>query len=146
MPPANAHRLFVTQETPGAASPVHNGPSGIVSVVDSSFFLLVKNEGKIVLIFVILLVLSLFARLANVEDIDPTRMQRHRRASSVTSSHSSKSDRDLARSTSRSSTSSRTSSRTGVRQSPNASLASAGDNQRSSISKAEVFQWIERSH
>jgi hypothetical protein len=88
-----------------------------------------------------LLVLSLFARLANIEDVDPTRMQRHRRASSVASSHSSKSDRDLGRSTSRSSTSSRTSSRTGVKRSPNASR----DNKRSSITKAEVFQWIERS-
>jgi hypothetical protein len=93
-----------------------------------------------------LLVLALFARLANIEDIDPTRMQRHRRASSVTSSHSSKSEHDLARSASRSSTSSRTSSRAGIRKGLGlASAASTGDSKRNSISKAEVFQWIERS-
>ena len=33
-------------------------------------------------------VLSIFARIANIPDVDPTRMQRHRRASSTSSSSS----------------------------------------------------------
>jgi hypothetical protein len=41
MPPANAHRLFVTRDSPGSASPCYNGNlSGIVSIVDSSSFAL----------------------------------------------------------------------------------------------------------
>lgn len=67
----NSHRLFVTFETPGSASPsagVRGNLSGVVSIGD---------------------ILSLFARIANIPDVDPARM-RHRRASS-TSSHSSSS-------------------------------------------------------
>ncbi|KAJ3822528.1 hypothetical protein F5880DRAFT_1624181 [Lentinula raphanica] len=83
----NAHRVFVAQESTGTSpvlSPISFGNlTGLVSIVD---------------------ILSLFARLAKVQDIDPTRMQRHRRASSVSSQTSSKeSDR------------SRSSSRTGIR-------------------------------
>ncbi|KAI0754153.1 hypothetical protein C8Q80DRAFT_1137196 [Daedaleopsis nitida] len=64
----NAHRVFVTEESPITGSPSGFSAAnlcGIVSVVD---------------------VLSLFARLANIPDVDPTRMQRHRRASSTSSS------------------------------------------------------------
>ncbi|KAI0090080.1 hypothetical protein BDY19DRAFT_938323 [Irpex rosettiformis] len=60
----NSHRLFVSDDHP-TASPSGTGClSGVVSIVD---------------------VLSLFGRLANLPDVDPTAMQRHRRASSVSS-------------------------------------------------------------
>ncbi|TDL22686.1 hypothetical protein BD410DRAFT_769560 [Rickenella mellea] len=75
-----AHRVFVTEDS-AAASPSSSSVllstaslhlRGVVSIVD---------------------LLSLFARLANL-DVDPTRMQRHRRASSAsTSSRSSRSAR-----------------------------------------------------
>ncbi|KAI0266126.1 hypothetical protein BC834DRAFT_824223 [Gloeopeniophorella convolvens] len=79
----NAHRLFVTSETSGSASPsavMRGNLCGVVSIGD---------------------ILSLFARIANIPDVDPARMQRHRRASSA-SSHGSTSGAfsDLARSTS----------------------------------------------
>ncbi|KAF8155575.1 hypothetical protein B0H34DRAFT_713871 [Crassisporium funariophilum] len=88
----NAHRVFVTKES-GAASPVpspafHGNLTGIVSVVD---------------------ILSLFARVAKIPNIDP-QMQRHRRASSA-SSQSSISDRDIF-------LRSRSNSRTSIRHSP----------------------------
>ncbi|EDR08258.1 uncharacterized protein LACBIDRAFT_327329 [Laccaria bicolor S238N-H82] len=105
----NAHRLFVTKES-RAASPVlssnaSSNLSGIVSIVDSTVILCPTVFCH--LISVVLPVLSLFARLANVPGVDPTHMQRHRRASSA-SSQSSKSERDLflmglSRSSSRSS-------------------------------------------
>lgn len=66
----NSHRLFVTSESNGSASPsagLRGNLSGVVSIGD---------------------ILSLFARIANIPDVDPARMQRHRRASS-TSSHGS---------------------------------------------------------
>ncbi|KAI0331780.1 hypothetical protein GY45DRAFT_1321872 [Cubamyces sp. BRFM 1775] len=68
----NAHRLFVTEESPMSSSPSFSSMAptnlcGIVSAVD---------------------VLSLFARIANVPDVDPKRMQRHRRASSTSSNES----------------------------------------------------------
>ena len=51
--------------------------------------------------------LSLFARVANIPDVDPTRMVRHRRASSTSSSDSARSPpRDIV---GRSRSSSRTS-------------------------------------
>ena len=56
-------------------------------------------------------VLSLFARCAKIANIDPTQMQRHRRASSA-SSQSSISDRDIF-------SLSRSNSRSSVRLSPN---------------------------
>ncbi|KAJ2933050.1 hypothetical protein H1R20_g4039, partial [Candolleomyces eurysporus] len=60
----NAHRLFVTREStlssPVLAPSAQGNLCGIVSVVD---------------------MLSLFAHLANVEDVDPTEMQKHRRRS-----------------------------------------------------------------
>ncbi|KAF7360464.1 hypothetical protein MVEN_00776800 [Mycena venus] len=67
----NSHRLFITRDTSGSASPIVPSErilTGIVSIVD---------------------ILSLFARLAHL-DVDPARMQRHRRASSAStnSSHS----------------------------------------------------------
>ncbi|KAI0690818.1 hypothetical protein C8T65DRAFT_721186 [Cerioporus squamosus] len=85
----NAHRVFVTEESPMSSSPsfssTPNNLCGIVSVVD---------------------VLSLFARIANIADVDPTRMQRHRRASSTSSSESrSPRSEELARSRSNSRTS-----------------------------------------
>jgi CBS domain-containing protein len=81
----NAHRVFVTKEL--TASPVmspssHSNLTGIVSIVD---------------------ILSLFARIAKIPNIDPTQMQRQRRASSASTS-----DRGLSRS----------SSTTSIRQSP----------------------------
>ncbi|KAL7277121.1 hypothetical protein ACG7TL_008966 [Trametes sanguinea] len=86
----NAHRVFVTEESPMSSSPSFSSVSptnlcGIVSVVD---------------------VLSFFARLANIADVDPTRMQRHRRASSTSSGESFRSSGSFA---ARSRSSSRTS-------------------------------------
>ncbi|KAG6836948.1 hypothetical protein H0H93_000838 [Arthromyces matolae] len=85
----NAHRLFVTVESrpssPIQTSTTYGSLSGIVSIVD---------------------ILSLFARVANITDIDPTMMQRHRRASSTSSQSSSDRDlflRSLSRSSSRTS-------------------------------------------
>ncbi|EMD32319.1 hypothetical protein CERSUDRAFT_119018 [Gelatoporia subvermispora B] len=65
----NSHRLFVTDDSPvtSPGASTSGNLSGIVSVVDA---------------------LSLFARIANIPDVDPTRMQRHRRASSSASSQS----------------------------------------------------------
>jgi len=82
----NSHRVFVISETPGSASPstgLRGNLSGVVSIVD---------------------ILSLFARIASIPDVDPGKMQRHRRASSA-SSHGSVSGNlaNLARSASRSS-------------------------------------------
>ncbi|TRM63604.1 hypothetical protein BD626DRAFT_494808 [Schizophyllum amplum] len=63
----SAHRLFVTRES-GPATPLVSSASanlqGLVSIVD---------------------VLSLFARLAKLPNVDPTTMKRHRRASSASS-------------------------------------------------------------
>lgn len=56
-------------------------------------------------------VLSLFARLAKIPNVDPTQMQRHRRASSASSSQSSLSDREVF-------LRSRSNSRTSIRHSP----------------------------
>ncbi|PFH48662.1 hypothetical protein AMATHDRAFT_5574 [Amanita thiersii Skay4041] len=88
----NAHRVFVTQDSVSVVAPLVNPAPlgkicGIVSIVD---------------------ILSLFARLAKIPNIDPTMMQRHRRASSASSS--SRSERDLFRS--------RSNSRTAIRGSP----------------------------
>jgi len=67
----NAHRLFVTDDNPNSPK-LGNAPeplSGIVSTVD---------------------VLSLFAVAANIPNVDPTRMQRRRWASSSASPSSSR--------------------------------------------------------
>ncbi|KAF4618201.1 hypothetical protein D9613_011536 [Agrocybe pediades] len=85
----NAHRVFVTRES-GPGSPSMSPSShksnitGIVSVVD---------------------ILSLFAHAAKIPNIDPTQMQRHRRASSVSSQSSDKEQFLLNRSRSNSRTS-----------------------------------------
>ncbi|RPD60225.1 hypothetical protein L226DRAFT_494102 [Lentinus tigrinus ALCF2SS1-7] len=86
----NAHRVFVTEDSPMSSSPTFsstpNNLCGIVSVVD---------------------VLCIFARIASIPDVDPTRMQRHRRASSTSSSSESRSPRssgDFVRSRSNSRT------------------------------------------
>lgn len=107
----NAHRLFVTDESqvlsPNFTGPTGTNLSGIVSIVD---------------------ILSLFARLINIPDVDPTRMQRHRRASSSASSKSSLSPaQEFARS--------RSSSRASYKR------KSAGDSLRNSVSGLE---WAER--
>jgi len=110
---ANAHRVFVTQES-GPASPIltpsflgpHGNLTGIVSIVDSKsgkgFRSRLKQLSKPSSLLIP--VLSLFARSAKIENVDPTQMQRHRRASSA--SQSPISDRDtlnLSRSNSRAS-------------------------------------------
>lgn len=86
----NSHRLFVTREST-MSSPVLlpaavGNLCGIVSVVD---------------------VLSLFARLANIENIDPTGMQRHRRMSSASSKTNEQQHFMRSRSSSKSSQSAR---------------------------------------
>ncbi|KIY47923.1 hypothetical protein FISHEDRAFT_44374, partial [Fistulina hepatica ATCC 64428] len=73
----NAHRLFVTRNsstTPSPTSSVSSNLCGIVSMID---------------------VLSIFARLANVPDVDPTIMKQLRRRSS-SSSHSSGKSRPVS--------------------------------------------------
>ncbi|KAK7685443.1 hypothetical protein QCA50_011306 [Cerrena zonata] len=114
-----SHRLFVTDESqvlspPFAPSPTTN-LSGIVSIVD---------------------ILSLFARLANIPDVDPTRMQRHRRASSTSTSSSPLSGRSPNE---RSFMRSRSSSRTSLGRIPVGT-----NNLRNSVSSLESFQWAER--
>ncbi|KAK0238128.1 hypothetical protein EDD85DRAFT_833124 [Armillaria nabsnona] len=119
----NAHRLFVTQDSSsGGSSPIvsyitSGNLSGIVSIVD---------------------ILSIFGRMANIEDVDPKRMQRHRRASSSASSHSSLSD-ELSRS--------RPSSRTSARRSLSLRNSKAMNrNSRASFSSVEsASQPIERN-
>ena len=118
--PANAHRVFVSEEIglrrnsfsggtgSGGSSPVTasvcTSPSperdpisptvstqlrGVVSVIDGeylpthTFINLFENMGRRLMIFH--LVLALFARLAGLSDVDPARMQKHRRASSASS-------------------------------------------------------------
>lgn len=80
----NSHRLFVVdpdfEPSSSPGSPMGGGLCGIVSVVD---------------------ILSFFARIANLPNVDPTQRMRHRRASSSSSSsHSSRGVivRDLSRS------------------------------------------------
>lgn len=110
---ANAHRVFVTKELTTASAVLspssHSNLTGIVSIVDSAFLFFTfpkKNMAGLFLSFIFWrIVLSLFARIAKIPNIDPTQMQRHRRASSASSSIS---DRGLSRS----------SSTTSIRQSP----------------------------
>ncbi|KIO21822.1 hypothetical protein M407DRAFT_28589 [Tulasnella calospora MUT 4182] len=71
----NAHRVFITEDTSmGSLSTtsLSGNLRGVVSMVD---------------------VLSVFARLANIPDVDPLSMSRHRRANSTASSSSSTSSR-----------------------------------------------------
>ncbi|KAF8591291.1 CBS-domain-containing protein, partial [Ramaria rubella] len=63
----NTHRVFITDDPSEPSTLLQGNLRGVVSVVD---------------------VLSVFAHLAGIPDIDPTRMQRHRRASSASSSSS----------------------------------------------------------
>ncbi|KAI0070841.1 hypothetical protein K474DRAFT_1607926 [Panus rudis PR-1116 ss-1] len=115
-----AHRLFVTDESqilsPSSLSSTSGNLSGIVSIVD---------------------ILSLFARIANLPDVDPTRMQRHRRASS-TSTSSSLSKSPLNHSSDQALVRSRSNSRASFQR------RSAGDSLRNSVSSLESFQWADR--
>ncbi|KAH7886864.1 hypothetical protein F5I97DRAFT_1807351 [Phlebopus sp. FC_14] len=117
----NAHRLFVTDND----FPLSSSPSitndfgtgclcGIVSVVD---------------------ILSLFARIANIPDVDPTQRMRHRRASS-SSSQSGGLSREF-------SSRSRSSSRTSMRMSASPRIVATTLDHRSSISSLDAFQWSE---
>ncbi|KAI0760611.1 hypothetical protein C8Q74DRAFT_242298 [Fomes fomentarius] len=114
----NAHRVFVTEESALSGSPTTftsatpNNLCGIVSVVDGTSSCLPQLYSIPLPTYAhrsYYSVLSLFARLANIQDVDPTRMQRHRRASSTSSSEGPNSPRrssgDLARSRSSSRTS-----------------------------------------
>ncbi|KAL4072481.1 hypothetical protein V8B97DRAFT_2041132 [Scleroderma yunnanense] len=110
----NAHRLFVTDND--YLLPAHTGSlCGIVSVVD---------------------ILSLFAIVANIPDVDPTRRMRHRRASS-SSSHSSRSGfcHDFSRS--------RSSSRTSLRLSASPRIVASTGDSRNSVPSLDTFQWSE---
>ncbi|EPS98233.1 hypothetical protein FOMPIDRAFT_1024693 [Fomitopsis schrenkii] len=123
----SSHRLFVTDDaalSPSIFPPTSNSNlTGIVSTVD---------------------VLSLFARLANLPDIDPTRMQRHRRASSAsnnsnsTGSSGSRSRSSFSFSAGTGSARSRSSSRT--------SLGRLSFSGSSTVPSADGkgFQWAER--
>ncbi|CAL1698818.1 unnamed protein product [Somion occarium] len=113
----DSHRLFVTDESQVQSPYFAPSPTttlcGIVSIVD---------------------ILSLFARVANIPDVDPTRM-RHRRASSTSTSSSPPSGRSPEHSFLRS----RSSSRTSLGRVP------AGTNSlRNSVSSLDSFQWAER--
>ncbi|KAH9924079.1 uncharacterized protein B0H18DRAFT_1085580 [Fomitopsis serialis] len=120
----SSHRLFVTDDaahSPSSFPPTSTGNlTGIVSTVD---------------------VLSLFARIANLPDVDPTRMQRHRRASSTSSNSNSSGSRSSGRSSFSFGTGdgrSRSSSRT--------SLGRLSFSGGSGIPSADGkgFQWAER--
>ncbi|KAH9018725.1 hypothetical protein EDB85DRAFT_1873549, partial [Lactarius pseudohatsudake] len=75
----NSHRLFVTSESNGSASP-SAGLRGICPV--SSRLHIHYYSLGLACWKVAPTVLSLFARISNNPDVDPARMQRHRRASS----------------------------------------------------------------
>lgn len=77
-------------------------------------------------------VLSLFARIAHIPDVDPTQRMRHRRASSS----SSQSSRDF-------SARSRSSSRTSMRLSASPRIVATTADKRNSISSLDAFQWSE---
>lgn len=130
---ANAHRLFVTTDS-ATGSPILSPSSlgnlsGIVSIVDSRSTFLRRNPHFTCHSFP---VLSIFARVANVPDVDPTRMQRHRRASSA----SSQSEGDQFRS--------RSSSRTSIHRSPSLILPPmmGMDSTRNSISGLDSLQRV----
>ncbi|KAG8976509.1 cell separation during budding, partial [Tulasnella sp. 427] len=77
----NTHRVFITEDVsmaPMPATSLSGNLRGVVSMVD---------------------VLSVFARLANIPDVDPLSMSRHRRANSTASSSSSTSSRSRPNST-----------------------------------------------
>ncbi|KAF8521017.1 hypothetical protein JB92DRAFT_1844494 [Gautieria morchelliformis] len=63
----NTHRVFITDDSSEPSGPLQGNLRGVVSVVD---------------------VLSVFAQHAGISNVDPTRMQRQRRASSASSSSS----------------------------------------------------------
>lgn len=63
----NSHRLFVSEDTAPSPPALISSVTGVVSIVD---------------------VLSIFARLAKLPDVDPQAMVRHRRASSTSSTTS----------------------------------------------------------
>ena len=139
---ANAHRLFVIKDasmklSPTATSSSPGNLSGIVSIVDSTWILLMQTDSPYLNMGT---VLSLFARIAQIRGVDPTRNQRHRRASSA-SSQSSRSDRDLAGSRSSSRTSLRPSSMSG-----NSPPGQSTENSRTSMSGLDPssYQWAER--
>ncbi|KAH9836090.1 uncharacterized protein C8Q71DRAFT_65608 [Rhodofomes roseus] len=120
----SSHRLFVTDDAALSSStfpPTSAGNlTGIVSTVD---------------------VLSLFARIANLPDIDPTRMQRHRRASSASSNSNSSGSRSSGRSSfsfGTGSARSRSSSRTSLGR-----LSFSGGTGIPSTD-GKTFQWAER--
>ncbi|KAH7919305.1 hypothetical protein BV22DRAFT_1041057 [Leucogyrophana mollusca] len=121
----NAHRLFVTDDASISSSPISGGGGlcGIVSTVD---------------------ILSLFARVANIPDVDPTQRMRHRRASS-SSSHSSRASRSNSRTSVRLSASPRIVAIDNPRSSPMIRPVSSGgsDNPRNSVSSLDAFQWSE---
>ena len=133
VPAAHSHRLFVTDNDFAVSSSPsfsHVGSGdlcGIISIVDSESchpmcHLSLHHRP----------VLSLFARIANIPDVDPTQRMRHRRASSS----SSKSSHDL-------SARSRSSSRTSVRLSASPRIIATTADKRNSISSLDAFQWSE---
>ncbi|PCH34976.1 hypothetical protein WOLCODRAFT_139671 [Wolfiporia cocos MD-104 SS10] len=120
----DSHRVFVTDDA-GLSSPSFppastGNLSGIISTVD---------------------VLSLFARIANLPDVDPTRMQRHRRASSASGSSQSSRSSDKS-----SFARSRSSSRTSLgRLSVSGDVPGAVKGLRSSVGSFDSFQRSERA-
>ncbi|KAJ3520486.1 hypothetical protein NM688_g9156 [Phlebia brevispora] len=121
---ANSHRLFVADDSLPAPPSVPASLSGVVSIVD---------------------VLALFARIANIPDVDPTAMQRHRRASSSSGS-SVKSGRSPVHSTfgPRSRSSSRTSlnKRLSLSSSPPVSMPlSVSPGLSGSFTGLDTLQW-----
>lgn len=113
------------------------GLCGIVSVVDSASFDFCFHL-CIIIPLICHLVLSLFARVANIPNVDPTQRMRHRRASSASSqsgivrdvrrsgSFAHTQTRDLSQS-SRDFARSRSSSRTSIRHSASPRMIPAAD-------------------
>ncbi|KAG1846108.1 hypothetical protein DFJ58DRAFT_893275 [Suillus subalutaceus] len=84
----NAHRLFVTdsdfEPSSSPGSPMGGGLCGIVSVVDSAYFVhRISCSSTMPNLYDV--VLSLFAPIAYVSNVDPTQRMRHRCASSTSS-------------------------------------------------------------
>ncbi|KAG9313501.1 hypothetical protein JVU11DRAFT_5827 [Chiua virens] len=124
----NSHRLFVTNDFSPSSSPsLTNMEAGISAVSSPSL-----TFSTLAILCVFASVLSLFARIANIPDVDPTQRMRHRRASSA----SSQSSRDL-------SARSRSSSRTSMRLSASPRIVATKADKRNSISSLDAFQWSE---
>jgi len=96
---ANAHRVFITDESIPSPSPPGSGSvssnvRGVISVVDGNYFFSDRRN----LWTHTHLVLSIFARYAGIPNVDPSRIHRHRRRKSSSASSSNSRSSSYSRS------------------------------------------------